>query len=285
MATNIIVGDIGSTKSSWRSNYGNSQAVSLGGYHPIMQSPEIVTRMLEQLSAAFPPAADLALWYYGAGVIDQKTKSEVKETIHRYYPNAAIEVHSDLLGACRAACGKESGMVAILGTGSHVALYDGKEITQQAQSLGYILGDEGSGCDIGKKLVRAYYYQQMPEEIATDMRATLPDERGAFLRQLQDSAVPNQMLAGFASIAVSHQDHPWIRQMVQAGMREYITNHVLPLHPGSKMYVIGSIGYIFASLFISEMEKLRSDVVARDIEFIRDPVDRLFDFHLKENIL
>ncbi len=48
--------------------------------------------------------------------------------------------------------GDEPGFAAILGTGTNSCLYDGNDITLNIDSLGYFLGDEGSGCFIGKRI-------------------------------------------------------------------------------------------------------------------------------------
>src|SRR5690606_28868967 len=97
-------------------------------------------RMLDDLAAALHPADIGELCYYGAGIAGLPQAQHVAALLSTYFPSAVIHVHSDLLGAARAACGHTPGTAAILGTGSHAAVFDGREIRRQAQSLGYILG-------------------------------------------------------------------------------------------------------------------------------------------------
>jgi N-acetylglucosamine kinase-like BadF-type ATPase len=61
--------------------------------------------------------------------------------------------------------GNNEGFAAILGTGTNTCIYNGKEVTHNIDSGAYILGDEGSGCYIGKKLLIDYLRGYMPEAV------------------------------------------------------------------------------------------------------------------------
>lgn len=108
------------------------------------------------------------------------------------------------------------------------------KIVKQAVSLGYILGDEGGGCDIGKALLQHYFYKTMPEAISKDLDERLQGSRSVFLQELQTSDKPNQFLADFARFAVLHLEHEWIQELVSARFNLFIRRHVVPLHPNGK---------------------------------------------------
>ena len=63
---------------------------------------------------------------------------------------ADVMVYSDLLAAARSLL-KNEGIIGILGTGSNLAKYNGDSVIPFSTSLGYILGDEGSGNALGKR--------------------------------------------------------------------------------------------------------------------------------------
>jgi hypothetical protein len=215
--------------------------------------------------------------YYGAGVVNQETGQRVRELLERYFNKSHIHVGSDLEGACKAACGFEPGVVSILGTGSHAAVWDGHKTIRQAVSLGYILGDEGGGCDIGKAMIRGYFYEEMPSIIRQEMESKLPGSRSAFLQELMKSETPNQYLADYARVAVIHQDHLWVKEMVASRFKEFVKRHILPLAPQSPVHFVGSIGTIFAGLMTAALAA--EGLIAGD--FIKDPAKKLFDRHLK----
>ncbi len=234
--------------------------------------------MLDDLAAALHPADIGELWYYGAGIAGPPQAQSVAALLSAYFPSAVIHVHADLLGAARSACGHAPGTVAILGTGSHAAVYDGKEIVRQAQSLGYILGDEGSGCDIGKALIRAYFYGDMPRRLSVDFASRLPGDRGAFLQALSTSPAPNQYLASFTRFISDYTGEEWLTTLVRERFALFTRTHVLPLHPDGPVHVIGSVGCIFADLF--EAELTRAGLTAG--RFIREPAETLFELHHRD---
>lgn len=277
MSQNILVGDIGSTKSTWWSNSEGNKEFHLTGYNPVTQEDAVGQRLFDQLWHVTEGDSFARVWYYGAGIVDLSAASKVRTALQKYFPTAQIEIGSDLLGAAIATCGKRPGVLAVLGTGSHAAIFDGAKIAQQAQSLGYLLGDEGGGSDIGKELIRAYFYKQMPFEVRDEMGNLVNGERSDFLQRLYHHPAPNQFLAEFAKVAVNHATNPWMQNLVQERLMTFIRNHVLPLQPNSPIHVVGSIGTIFADLFRSALEKYE----LKPGNFIKDPARRLFEMHLQ----
>src|SRR5687768_9626026 len=252
MNKSVLVGDIGSTKSSWYFSGEPHRLISLPGFNPLSHSPEAGRQMMEKLLAELKTSEPGSIWYYGTGVVDPSSADLVKNQLHISFPYSTVNVFSDLLGAARAACGTKEGTIAILGTGSHTAIFDGNQIIRQANALGYILGDEGGGCDIGKALLTAYFYDQMPDPVRIEMKKILPESRADFVKQLYSSPAPNQYLAHFATLAVDLQDHPWIKDLVSQRFELFVKHHLLPLKPSGPVHVLGSIGCIFAALLRSE---------------------------------
>ncbi|MGB4850643.1 MAG: hypothetical protein WBP41_22135 [Saprospiraceae bacterium] len=276
----IVVGDIGSTKSSWWISGDESKEIRLGGFNPLVHPHEVGTTMLSSLSKEIQGISPNHIWYYGAGVADDQIALTVKNLVHHTFPVSKVNVNSDLIGAAIATCGKEAGTVAILGTGSHAAVFDGKQIIRQANALGYILGDEGGGCDIGKSLLQSYFYNTMPEPIRTEMVRILPNGRSGLLKQLYSSPTPNQYLASFAQVAADMKDNSWIRDLVKERLRLFLKNHLLPLKPVEPVHFLGSIGCIFADLIENELahNALKAGI------FLRDPSYRLFTMHENHEI-
>jgi glucosamine kinase len=277
MPINILVGDIGSTKSTWWSNSAGNNEFLLTGYNPITHDDSVGKRLFEQLWQVMEGESLSKIWYYGTGILDEQVAEKVIAAMKSYFPNAEITVQSDLLGAAIAACGHQEGVLAILGTGSHAAIFDGSKIIRQASSLGYLLGDEGGGSDIGKELVKAYFYKQMPDEMAVDMKFLIHGDRSEFLQKLYQHPTPNQFLAEFVKVAVQHQEDPWMQNLITNRFTLFIKNHLLSLHPNTPIQVVGSVGTIFAGLFRKALENnhLLPGV------FIKDPARRLFEMHLQ----
>jgi glucosamine kinase len=277
MPKNILVGDIGSTKSTWWSNSEGNKEFLLTGYNPLAHHEGSGQQMFEQLWHVTEGVAFHQIWYYGTGVVNEAVAENIRDTVKKYFPGTKIEIASDLFGAAKAACGDRAGTVAILGTGSHAAVFDGHQIIRQAVSLGYQLGDEGGGCDIGKELIKAYFYHTMPASLLKAMPLAVQQGRASFLHNFYAQSAPNQFLAGFVSMAAEHSDHPWIQQLVLDRFNLFIRIHLLPLEPRGPIHVVGSVGTIFAGLFRQALQNHQ----LLPGSFIQDPARRLFEMHLE----
>jgi N-acetylglucosamine kinase-like BadF-type ATPase len=273
MANNILVGDIGSTKSVWRKNFGTSSGALLHGYNPVVHAAETGHRLLVELSGTLEGLAPDAIYYFGTGIIDEHARGQVLLLLQSYFPDASITIESDMMGACQATCGDQPGTVAILGTGSNAAVFDGKSIIRKATTLGYLLGDEGSGCDIGKQLAKAYFYNTMPAHLRNVVEPFFKHDRVAFLRTMYASGAPNQLLAESVRGIADVQDDRWVNQLLRECFSSFITTHISPLKPDGPVHVIGSIGYIFSASVKREFEHAGFSTG----QFIRDPVQALFE--------
>ena len=143
MNKSILVGDVGSTKSSWWLSGTQNRHITLGGFNPLTHSSEAGKELVGLLKTQLEEEIPSEIWYYGAGVVEVQAADLVRNLLGIHFHNSIIHISSDLEGAARAACGKSAGTVALIGTGSHAAVFDGHHILRQANALGYILGDEG----------------------------------------------------------------------------------------------------------------------------------------------
>lgn len=278
MRKGLLIGDVGSTKSTWWIGGAEPEEIRLSGYNPIQHADQSGLEVFRALASRVDGRTVRRIEYYGTGVAGPSQAGRIQEMLKGAFPDAGIRVHSDLLGAARAACGYDPGCVAILGTGSHAACYDGTAITRQATSLGYPLGDEGGGNDIGKALIRAYYYGWMPPAIAEAFQPHLPGDRVAFLQALGASGAPNQFLASFVPFAAENLSDTFVAALVGQRFEVFIRTHLLPLEPDGPIHIVGSVGCIFARLIARE---LRSAGLEPG-QFLQDPARALFELHQKD---
>ncbi len=146
-------------------------------------------------------------------------------------------------------------------------------------SLGYPIGDEGSGWRIGSSLIRGFYYKQMPEEIREEFRMIMPDDRSELLAYMRDSPTPNRYLASFATFAAERTDVPWIQQRVRECLREFIANHVVVHNTEYEVHCIGGIAHAFREI----LEELLNEYSIRTGRIIGDPLPDLVKYHLEHD--
>ena len=159
-------------------------------------------------------------------------------------------VSNDMMGAAHALLGPEKGIACILGTGANSCFYDGESITERAVSLGYLVGDEGSGCYIGRKLVRAYFYDLMPLELKLEFNNSYHLDINDFIERVYHQPEVSKYLAGFVRFAGEHIDHPFIQDMVRECFSDFIKVFVLRYNDCRNVQVsfVGSVAFYFQTL-------------------------------------
>jgi glucosamine kinase len=275
----IIVADCGSTKCDWLLVHGarNHQLENTVGFSPFFHTTaEIETIVREQLLEKLAPEQVTQVWFYGTGVHDDHRAQIVADALKVCFPKAVIEVEHDLLGAARSVCGHSAGIACILGTGSNSCYYNGKKIVDNVPSLGWLLGDEGSGTHLGKALLRAYFYRELPTDLNEAFNEAYPE--GA--HEIKDRAYEkgaNAYLATFTRFLGDHIKHPFIQNLVAGSLGEFLDRHVLKYSGAQSVPVhfVGSIAHHFSDV----LQKCMDERKLKLGNVVRKPIYPLADFH------
>ena len=205
----IIIADSGSTKTHWCSvDDGVVRELVTQGLNPRLTDVDTLLSVFRQTREQL--GNPVAVFFYGAGCGSQEMQQRVMALLSDVFIGAACHCEGDLLGACRALCGDAAGMVGILGTGSNLCYYDGGRIARQRTSTGYILGDEGSGNHIGRRLLKDYLEERMPSHLRTMFHDSYGMTHSQLLDRLYSQPYPNRFLASLTPFAAQHQDDPYI---------------------------------------------------------------------------
>lgn len=277
----ICVADSGSTKTDWvvvDPESGAQAEITTIGFNPFFINPAEIGQALQ---AAFGPAHQkniTRVHFYGAGCSSPERNNIISTGIKQVFSNAEVFVEHDLLAAARATCQFESGVACILGTGSNSCYYDGTVITDNVPSLGFILGDEGSGSALGRRLIQAFIYREMPPVLSQKFVETYHLDKETILDHVYKKPLPNRYLASFAPFCSDHISDPFIEALVNQTLEEFITRHVkkYPLLPTDKVGFVGSIAWTFREQVILLLHKhgLQEGV------FIRKPIGHLVKYHV-----
>ena len=277
----ILIADGGSTKSNWCQLDDNRNRVYFNteGYNPdFIDTEGIAASLSRSLPDTLPREQVRAVHYYGAGVSSAAKAEVIGRAMRQMFPGAEVTVTEDLLAAARALLGRGPGFAAILGTGTNSCLYDGEKITYNVDSLGYFLGDEGSGSYIGKRLLRDYLRQQLPEGLAEPFRETYElGSRNDILDRLYNQPLPNRYLASFAKFAYDHNNVSYCRDIVLKGFEAFFQNLVrhYPRYQDYSFNCVGSVGYNFRDA-LTQVARAHGMEVGK---IIRSPIDDLVSYH------
>lgn len=256
----LLLADSGSTKTDWTLVPDNSEPHKFKsvGFNPFFQTEdEIYEGLVEQVKPHVSGTVN-KIFYYGTGCADERSGRPVKQALQRLFPEATIEVNSDLLAAARGLCIRSTGIACILGTGSNNGLYNGEFITESIGSLGFWMGDEGSGGNIGKLLVIAYLQNELPEQLATDFKESFPSvNRLEVLDKAYRQPFPNRYFASYSTFVYKHIDNPYVQNMVQASFEAFLDKYVLKLRSAKSVPVhfTGSVAYYFQDILKKALVK------------------------------
>jgi len=276
----ILVADGGSTKTEWRSidNGHSGSSIFTAGINPYFLSAEDIIELLRKDLRPFSANKIEKIWFYGTGCNSDAKNNKVKSALNILFPGSEIFVGSDLLGAARGLCQDKPGIACIMGTGSNSCFYNGKDIVSNVAPLGYILGDEGGGAVLGKKLLSAVLKKQVPENVIK----VFYDNYGMTTADILDSVYmkpfPNRFLGQFARFLSTNIKYPELREIVTSSFDEFIRRNVLQ-YPESKDYKVNFTGSI-AFHFKSFLEECLSKNGLKAGKTTLTPVEDLVSYHI-----
>ena len=150
------------------------------------------------------------------------------------------------MAAARSLCGYQPGIACILGTGSNSCFYDGKGISFNVPALGFILGDEGSGANLGKRLVGDILKNQFPGDLKTAFFEEFDTSMADIIDRVYRQPFPSRFLAGFSPFLSRHREHPAVHQLLVNAFKSFIRRNVMQYdYNKHTMNCIGSIADIY----------------------------------------
>jgi len=277
----ILIADGGSTKTTWClvDAHNTRSFFHTEGYNPeFISTAGIIASLRQNLPATLALDTITDLYYYGASVVSAAQVATVADAMRAVFARARVFVGHDLLAAARALLGRQPGFAAILGTGTNSCVYDGERVAHNVDSLGYFLGDEGSGAFIGKALLRDYLRGDMPAGLATEFHATCGLERDDILDHLYNKPFPNRFIASFAKFAYDHNNVSYCRQLVVESFDLFFRNIIAkyPDYQSHTFNCVGSVGYNFRDA----LAQVATAHGMRVGKIIRSPIDDLVSYHL-----
>lgn len=281
----ILIADGGSTKTNWCliDDEGKKANFNTEGYNPYFVSIDYIINSLQHnLPSDLQLDRISEVNYYGAGCSTDEKRDQVKTAMSAVFTHSDVNIDHDLMAAARAVLGRQAGFAAILGTGTNTCLYDGTKISMNIDSGAYILGDEGSGCYIGKKLLTDYLRGYMPETIKQNFWDTYKLTRDDINEQVYTKPLANRFCAGFSKFVYDNMNVnlAYSHGLVKSSFEDFFKNLVTH-YPDYKKHTfncIGSVAYNFRNI----LEEVAAENGMQVGTIIRSPIDNLVKFHLEK---
>lgn len=278
----ILVVDSGSTKTDWIAVDARGKVLfstQTLGLNPQVLSSAILKERIINNYDLYQNRKDVShLYFYGAGCGVESPQLRIRKVFEEIFTNCEIIIKEDTYAAVYAASrADEKSIVCILGTGSNCTYFDGQEIEQRVDSLGYILMDEASGNFFGKQLIRSYYFNTMPKDLAEEFEKEYDLKPDTIKENIYRRENPNTYLATFSRFLIKHKDNPIFQDIIEKGLERFINHQILQFDNAKEVpiHFIGSISY-FLKDEIDQALNAKGLSMGR---IVQRPIDELVKFH------
>ncbi|WP_153796088.1 N-acetylglucosamine kinase [Foetidibacter luteolus] len=274
-----LIADSGSTKCEWSLLNGTKKKyVTTQGISPYFLSAVQIEEVLKaELWPVVKKAEISEVHYYGTGLSNPENVKIIKKVCKKMFPAAQVNAETDLLAAARALCGDSKGIACILGTGSNSCYYNGKKIIKNSPGLGYVLGDEGSGAYLGKKVVQHFLYHTFDDDLNARFVAKFQTNPSEILHNVYKEPRPNRYLASFAIFLAENRGHYMIENIIEDGLNDFFFTHLYKYRETwtQPIHFAGSIAYGFKDI----LKELCASYELELGKVLKTPMQGLIEYH------
>ncbi len=278
----ILVADSGGSKLDWRllSDNGRIDQATGPGFNPYYQDPSHLVASIKDNLVPRVSEDVKKIFFYGSGVSSPQNRKIVKDILTDFFSHAEIDVNHDLLGAARSLCGEEAGIACILGTGSNSCYYEAGEIKKNITNLGWILGDEGGGVHLGKKLLVDYLRGDMPVKLSEQFNSRFSITRDDVLDKIYRKEKPSAFLGSFSRFIFQHIKEPYCYQVVYSSFNDFYKSNVMRYenHKTLKVHFTGSVAFYFSDI----LRQVANDLGITVKNIAETPIAGLTLYHKKD---
>ena len=275
----ILIADSGSTKTDWRTIDSNGviAQASTSGINPYYHNQEAIIDILrDELLSQVEDSVE-EIHFYGAGCSSDENKVMVRRSLMEVFGEIRVNVDHDLTAAARSLCGKNPGIACILGTGANSCLYDGSKIVSNVPSLGYILGDEGSGAYLGKKLLSAYIQNRLPQIISDRFYKRFELSGTDLLNKIYKEKVGGRYLASFSKFIFQNIKDPYLYRLVYDSFLDFFDRNIVMYEDylKQKVHFTGSVAFYYSNI----LRQVANDKGITIQNIIESPIAGLALYH------
>lgn len=274
-----LIADSGSTKTEWCLLKNNKPTLFTSqGMSPYFLNAEQIEQIIRNEVFPFIKKYKIdQIFFYGTGCKNPANIKMFKKVFSKLLPDADTVVDNDLSAAAKALCGNEKGIACILGTGSNSCYYNGEKIVKNSPGLGFILGDEGSGAYLGKKVIQHYLYNIFDQDLKARFDAQFLTTETQIIESVYKKPLANRYLASFAIFLAENRGHYMIENIIEDGINDFFYTHIISYRESSTLPInfTGGIAYGFKDV----VQQLCSNYDLRAGTFLRTPMEGLVKFH------
>lgn len=255
----IVIGESSSTRTEWTLvDNGvvveHAETVGLNPY--FLSRREISHNVRLELPEAFFKRRWNHVYFYGAGCSNPEKNKIVESSLVAQF-KTPVTVMSDLLGAARGLLVHEPGLACILGTGSNSCLFDGQDIVRNVRSLGFILGDEGSGAALGRIFLGDVLKGLAPRELSEAFFNKFKVTPDVIMDAVYNNASANRNLREYSFFLSEHLDHEYVVSLIDREFSRFFERNLCQYADYDKLPVafVGSVATTYSELLLDVAQR------------------------------
>jgi len=138
--------------------------------------------------------------------------------------------------------------------------------------------DDCSGNRFGRHLLRGYYFNKMPSELAREFEEEYIVEPDYVKNNLYKEPNPNAYLATFAKFLIKHKDTEFCKKFIKLEMEDFVENYIKQYENYKEIPVhfVGSIAFYLKD----ELQEILSQHSIILGNVLRRPIDGLIAYHI-----
>ena len=273
-----IIADSSSTRTEWALVDGDTivEHAFTQGLNPYFQSRRDISHSIRlEIPDAFFKRRWSHIYFYGAGCANLDKRKIMEASLIAQFKTPAT-VESDLLGAARGLLVRERGIACILGTGSNSCLYDGSQIVKSVRSAGFILGDEGSGAQLGKMFVSDCLKNIAPVELKEEFYARFGINPDAIMNVVYTQPFPNRSLSTYSFFLAKHLDNDYVVDLITRNIRAFFDRNIVQYdYQNEPIAFVGLVAYTYADI----LKSIAAEFGVEINKIVRNSMPGLLDYH------
>lgn len=250
------------------------------GFNPNITDAHLIPAEIKKNTQLSKDAAKIEnLFFYGSGCGVPENCLLVEQELKKVFINAKITVKEDLTAAAYSAYDGKPAVICILGTGSNSCFFDGKNIRRDLPSLGFLIGDEGSGNALGKLLLKNYFMKKFPADLHKEFSEEYNLNIEDVISNMYHNPRANAYLADFSRFILERKSHPYLQHLVFEEIKNFLDYQVLPYEESKNCEInfIGSIAHYYEDILRAAAAEMHLTVG----KVVQKPIESLANYHLK----
>jgi N-acetylglucosamine kinase-like BadF-type ATPase len=258
-----IIAESSSTRTEWALCDGAEivEHAFTTGLNPFFQTRREISHSIRlELPDVFFKRRWDHVYFYGAGSANLERNKIMESSIVAQFKTPCT-IESDIVGAARGLLVHQPGLACILGTGSNSCYYDGKEITKNVRSLGFILGDEGSNAHMGKLFVSDVLKGLAPKDLVKLFYEKFQISENVLMDEVYSVQVPSRALAKYAFFLHDYIENDYVYKLVHDSLLSFFERNIVSYdYKDTPISFVGSTCVMFEDVLRSVAKEFGANI-------------------------